>query len=85
MVYLKRDPESQKHRVAEAGRSSGVTPLLKQGHLEPVAQEHGVNGFLFLTHNEQKRKQKNTCTYTYMHILVDTHGKVYKSYSEGFT
>ena len=47
LMYLKREMKSQKHRVAEAGRSSGVTPLLKQGHLKPVAQEHGENGFLF--------------------------------------
>ena len=40
LIYIK----PQKHRMVEVGRdlrrSSGPTTLLKQGHLDPVAQDH---------------------------------------------
>ena len=45
-------PTSQNHRLAEVGRdvwrSSGLTPLLKQGHLEMVAQDHAQMAFEYL-------------------------------------
>ena len=44
--------ESQNHRMVEVGRdlwrSSGPTPVLKQGHLELVAQAHGQMAFEYL-------------------------------------
>jgi len=43
---------SQNHRMAEAGgdllRSCGPAPLLKQDHLEPVAQDHVQTAFDYL-------------------------------------
>lgn len=43
---------SQNHRIVELGRdlqrSSDATPLLKQGHIEPVAQYHGQMAFEYL-------------------------------------
>ena len=40
------------HRMVEVGRdlwrSSGPNPLLKQGHLEPVAQDHVQMAFEYL-------------------------------------
>ena len=44
--------ESQNHRMVEAERdlwrSSGPTLLLKQGHLEPAAQDHVQTAFEYL-------------------------------------
>jgi len=43
---------AQNHRLTEVGRdlwrSSGPTPLIKQGHLEPVVQDHVQTGFEYL-------------------------------------
>ena len=42
----------QSHRMVDVGRdlwrSSGPTPLLKQGQLEPVAQDHAQTAFGYL-------------------------------------
>lgn len=43
-MYLERDTESQKPRVAEAGRSSRASPPAQAG---AGCQEHGENRFFF--------------------------------------
>ena len=51
---FRRDTKAESHpfRRVEVGRdlwrSPGPRPLLKQAHLEPVAQEHGLLSFGYL-------------------------------------
>ena len=59
-----RDP-SQNHRKAEVGkdlwRSSGPTPLLRQGHLDPDAQDNVQTAFQYFQRWRLHTSLENLC------------------------